>query len=117
MNLGISVSALGDINDDGIDDYVAKASSNNRTYVLYGRDSSSESVLPERIADMTQRDGFVLINVTDTNSNDYSHRVSDAGDINGDGIADMIVGSPSGSVTADTGGEVYVIFGTAESRL
>lgn len=44
--------------------------------------------------------------------------VSALDDTNGDGIADMIIGSPDDAAGDDgNGGEVYVIFGTPTSRL
>src|SRR5688500_16997972 len=39
--------------------------------------------------------------------------VSSAGDVNGDGFDDLIVGAPYGDNGGDTAGEAYVIFGKA----
>jgi hypothetical protein len=46
---------------------------------------------------------------------DYSGwSVSDAGDVNGDGLADLIVGS-AGSLFSGTPGKSYVVFGKTDS--
>ncbi len=45
---------------------------------------------------------------------DYAGRsVSSAGDINGDGFDDLIVGAPFGDDGGDAAGEAYVVFGSA----
>ncbi len=37
--------------------------------------------------------------------------ISDAGDVNGDGFADVIIGAPFANANGDQSGEVYVVFG------
>jgi hypothetical protein len=39
--------------------------------------------------------------------------VSEAGDVNGDGFGDLIVGAPFGADGGTNAGEAYVVFGTA----
>ena len=43
--------------------------------------------------------------------------VSNAGDVNGDGIDDLIVGAPANFFHTDRPGESYVIFGKANGSL
>src|SRR5687768_15330822 len=52
-----------------------------------------------------------------TNTADYSGRsVSDAGDFNGDGIADLMVGADFADTAGGThAGEFYVVFGRRDS--
>ena len=121
---GESVSNAGDVNGDGIDDFIIGAADadSNRTdragesYVVFGRTSGFpasfelRSLLPAAGGDGTE--GFVLKGI---NSDDQSGvSVSNAGDINGDSIDDFIIGardaSPNGRLGA---GESYVIFGRA----
>ncbi len=116
IRLGAAVSGLDDINGDGIGDLVAKTTHSNRTYVLNGQAVTGVPSYPAYITDIGQTDGFVLINVTDTQGNTFSHRVSDAGDFNSDGITDLIIGSPEGYEGSEEGGEVYLIYGSANSR-
>ncbi len=58
-------------------------------------------------------DGFVLFGTDADDNSDYS--VSSAGDVNGDGIDDLIIGAPdadgAGNALADSG-ESYVVFGS-----
>ena len=85
-NLGSSVSAAGDVNNDGYDDIVigSKGNATNGTqagmaFVLFGNQNP----------DSTQ-----TINFTCGKTNDgFGWSVSDAGDYNGDGFADMMIGT------------------------
>lgn len=78
--MGRSVSGNRDINDDGIDDLIF--SSSTTTYVIYGGTAISGSSFD--LATLNGNNGFSLNSGGD---------VSLAGDINGDGTNDLIVGS------------------------
>jgi len=56
-------------------------------------------------------DGFVIQG--DAAMDQAGVSVSSAGDVNGDGIDDVIVGAPSGDDGGNYAGEAYVIFGQA----
>jgi VCBS repeat-containing protein len=113
--LGTSVSSAGDINGDGIDDLIIGAryaspngqSSAGSSYVVFGRSSGLSASLD--LSSLDGSNGFVINGI---NRYDYSGSVSNAGDINGDGIDDLIIGtrnaSPNGQVGA---GSSYVVFG------
>ncbi len=107
-NSGISVSSAGDINGDGIGDLIIGALSvDNRTgasYLVFGRDSGFGASL--NLADLVGSNGFVINGVTADDFTGIS--VSDAGDVNGDGIDDVIIGAPG--VDGRTGAS-YVVFG------
>ncbi len=115
---GRSVSAAGDINGDGIDDLIigahgATLSTNvGRSYVVFGRDTAFAGPFPATLAlgDLTGADGFRLDGEAANDRSGFS--VSAAGDINGDGLGDVIVGA----FAADTVGNIdagksYVVFG------
>ena len=113
---GRSVSTAGDVNGDGYDDMIVGADSADpggdskagETYVVFGSGSGFAASLD--LATLDGNNGFRLDGI---DANDYSgYSVSTAGDVNGDGYDDMIVGAyyadPGGDSAA---GETYVVFG------
>ncbi|MEH2432671.1 MAG: integrin alpha, partial [Nostoc sp.] len=114
---GNSVSNGGDINGDGIDDliigaYSASPNGNFRagqSYVVFGGRNlgSSGSLNP---SDLNGTNGFIINGIAA--NDDSGNSVSNAGDINNDGIDDLIIGasgaSPNGKKFA---GQSYVVFG------
>lgn len=120
---GYSVSSAGDVNGDGIDDLIVGAMKNGdggysagSAYVVFGStsgfgttDGAGRQVIDLLSLSATQ--GFVIQG--DTSGDEAGWSVSSAGDINGDGIDDLIVGAPTGDDGGDFAGEAYVVFGTA----
>ncbi len=109
-SLGNSVSNAGDINGDGIDDLIVGAShadtdifGSGASYVVFGKTSGFESIL--NLSGINGDNGFQLIG-----GNRLGYSVSGAGDINGDGFDDLIIGNTKGSY-GDYAGTCYVIFG------
>jgi Ca2+-binding RTX toxin-like protein len=108
---GYSVSGAGDINGDGIDDLIIGAygadpngDSSGQSYVVYGRREGFGSTL--NLADLDGSNGFALNGI---NGGDQSGRsVSGAGDVNGDGIDDLIIGA---RLAGQRAGQSYVVFG------
>ncbi len=115
---GYSVNGVGDLNDDGIDDLVIgayTASPNGKngagaSYVVFGSSRIGSNGILE-LSNLNGVNGFVINGVTKSDNSGYS--VSGAGDLNQDGIDDLVIGaysaSPNGKYTA---GASYVIFGS-----
>ena len=106
---GISVSNGGDINGDGIDDLIIGASrapangvfQAGQTYVLFGETNVASSGT-FNLSDLNGTNGFAINGITENSFSSSS--VSNAGDVNADGIDDLIIGAPDG-------GQAYVVFG------
>jgi hypothetical protein len=112
-NSGWSVSGLGDFNDDGIDDIIigAKKATNNagQAYVIYGSKQGFGSTFELSIFDTPEYDGEKGFIIDGLENSNLGQSVSGAGDVNGDGVNDLIIGAPLANSQA---GEAYVIFGT-----
>ena len=114
-SIGQSVSAAGDVNGDGRMDFligVSNAGSDGNwlagsTYLIYGSDSGADVDL----ANLSPSQGVRLDGEFESQS---GFSVSAAGDVNGDGLADMIIGAPEPlSFSGQGGGSAFVVFGKA----
>ena len=113
---GISVSNAGDVNGDGLDDLIIGAHGadpngnySGSSYVVFGRASGFDAVLD--LSNLDGSNGFRLDGVA---TDDRSGRsVSTAGDVNGDGFDDLIVGAPQADPNGNYSGSSYVVFGKA----
>ena len=113
---GLSVSAAGDFNGDGYDDLIVGAPYGDNggdyageAYVIFGKMGGFG---PVDLSNLAEGEGFVIQGDDEYNKAGYS--VSGAGDINGDGFDDIIVGAPYASSGGTHSGTAYVIFGTGE---
>ncbi|MFO1070532.1 MAG: hypothetical protein U1E14_18600 [Geminicoccaceae bacterium] len=113
---GVSVSSAGDVNGDGIDDIIIGArdadpngNASGASYIVFGRDDGFDATVD--LADLDGSNGFAIVGAGEGDFSGWS--VSGAGDINGDGFADIVIGAP-GAYSGDRygAGEAFVVFGT-----
>jgi hypothetical protein len=110
---GYAMGAASDVNGDGIEDLtigaIAALNYAGRAYVVFGRPSLEENGVFD-LATVDGSNGFAMNGRASWDLTGIS--VSGAGDVNGDGVDDVIVGAlyadPDGTRDA---GEAYVVFG------
>ena len=120
---GRSVSGAGDVNGDGVPDMIVGGSAcpaycisgiSAPAYVVFGRRDGASVDLSEVLE--FGRGGFAIRGIAEADQSGWN--VSGLGDVNGDGLADVLVGaykaSPGGRVDA---GESYVVFGKADGEV
>jgi len=115
-SLGISVSSAGDVNGDGLTDLIVGASGadsnapvSGSSYVVFGKTAAFDATVD--LSSLDGSNGFRLDGVAELDFS--SNEVSNAGDVNGDGFDDVIVGAFGASPNGDNSGSSYVVFGKA----
>ena len=114
---GTSVSAAGDVNGDGLDDLLigalraaAGGYTRGQSYLVYGQPTGSQLSGTLNLADVGGAlAGATFNGIDDT---DYSGKsVSAAGDVNGDGRDDLLIGAHSAAGGGTNRGETYLVYG------
>lgn len=114
--LGFSVSGAGDVNGDGFEDIVVGApgstvngdSGAGKAFILFGSAGGFNKAFNPNTLDGAE--GFIVSGVSESDS--VGRSVSAAGDLNGDGIDDLIIGADlAGPSAVDAPGEAIIIFG------
>ena len=112
---GSSVSNAGDIDGDGLSDLLIGASGANanddggvragKTYLILGASLGSSSTI-----DLSQAD---YIFIGESGSDSLGHSVSNAGDIDGDGLDDILIGAPHNDEGGGDAGQTYLFLGSS----
>lgn len=111
---GSGVAGAGDVNGDGLSDLIvgARGSSHNgfaaagQSYVIFGK-ANGDVVKLEAL----ETGGFGILGVDASDASGSG--VAGAGDVNGDGLADLVIGAPTAG--AQGRGVVYIVFGKADT--
>lgn len=86
--IGAHVSAVGDANGDGLDDVLVGDPANGRAHLVFGRRGGT---VPDAVLDADGSAGRVVLN-----GPGLGGAVAAAGDANGDGLGDLLVGVGGG---------------------
>ena len=114
---GGAVSGAGDVNGDGVNDIIIGAyqadpngGNSGESFVVFGGTNLGGATRPT--LDLRSLDGDIGFTVTGIDGNDYAGlSVGGAGDVNGDGFEDFLVGAPKADPNGSTSGEAYLVFG------
>ena len=116
---GFSVSSAGDVDNDGLDDIIIGAyladpdgvTNAGESYVVFGSALAAASGEID-LAALGASDGVLIKGIDSSDFSGYS--VSSAGDVDNDGLDDIIIGARSADPDGATdAGESYVVFGSA----
>lgn len=118
-DVGIVVAAAGDINGDGFDDVLASTPFNGPigpnngagvTYVVYGKADGLGPVLD--LGTLDGSNGFEIVGATSIDRSGIA--LAGAGDFNGDGVDDFLIGANTAHSNGPRSGTTYVVFGDTQ---
>ncbi len=111
--LGEAVSGAGDINNDGFDDVIVGAGYSDEValnagmaYIIYGRSSFPNATLDTQTA---QQDLSIAGKAA---SDRFGEEVSGAGDLNDDGIHDVMIGALLNGDNGSGSGAAFLLYGS-----
>ncbi len=103
---GYSIAGVGDVNDDGIPDFAIGAFGVSRVFVIYGRTSVDWG------KNFNLEDADLILYGEEPWVNEgMGWKVAGSGDLNSDGIDDIVVSAIFDNGAATLSGKVYILFG------
>jgi hypothetical protein len=130
---GWSIADIGDINGDGINDlgigapgalrqnsklvddaptYLYNYLPAGQAYIIYGSKTGLPSTI--NLADLNDKEGFIIDGIKNSEGT-FGWPIAPAGDFNGDGIDDFIIGAHTAPANGNYwAGQTYVLYGTKE---
>lgn len=114
---GATVGGAGDVNGDGLGDIIVGASDWNddagKAYIVFGKEDFAEVDL----ADLEDSPGLGFVIFGARAGDRLGIRVAGVGDVNADGLDDVVVSAPSTDVgDAERVGHAYLVFGKADDQ-
>ena len=103
---GYSVAGIGDVNDDGVPDFAIGATGASRVFIIFGRTNVNWG----KNYSLDNAD-LILYGSERWVNEGVGWKVAGNGDINGDGISDIIVSAIHDNETDTQAGKIYVLFG------
>lgn len=111
--LGETIAEVGDTNGDGISDLVAGG--NSVECAEFGRDGAFYLLQGPITSSGTADDAATTKWCSETSDESLGESVAGSGDVDGDGLADIVIGDPH--QTSDHAGQAWVVHGTLSGVL